>query len=145
MTTKKSSKISLLDTRKTAIHRKRISAPTRYLVEQELVSGFVLDYGCGRGFDARMYRFDKYDPNFYPELTNAKYDTIICNYVLNVVEPEYVPWIVEDIESRLTKEGTAYISVRRDVGNTATQRDVRLDLPILFEKKGSFCIYETFR
>lgn len=139
-----SSEISLLDTRKTAIKRIRVSAPTRYLVENELVSGFVLDYGCGRGFDADVYGFDKYDPNFWPEVPTKKYDTIICNYVLNVVEPKYVPWIIEDIESKLTKDGAAFITVRSDVGNTATQREVKLELPII-HRKWSFCIYETFR
>lgn len=135
----------MIQTYRTAIKRVKISAPTKHLLDQDLINGNVLDYGCGYGFDAVSLGFDLYDPYFFPRRPDKKFDTIICNYVLNVVEKKYINWIIKDIESLLNNNGFAFITVRRDIGNTKTQRDVRLNLPILFEKKGNFCIYQTFK
>jgi hypothetical protein len=106
-----------------------------------------LDFGCGRGSDARLLGLHKYDPHFSPKMPAGRYSTILCNYVLNVVTSEEEPAILASIKNKLAKGGVAYITVRRDLkveGVTSKgtyQRNVKLDLPILQERKGAFCIY----
>jgi ATP adenylyltransferase len=130
---------------RTAIKRTRVSAPTRYLNSKGLLVGRVLDYGCGYGEDASEFGFEVYDPYFFPRMPRGKFDTIICNYVLNVVPENIQNWIVRDIERRLKPNGFAYITVRRDLtGNETTQRIVKINLPVLIENNG-YCIYETWR
>jgi len=130
---------------KTAIRRKKPSAPTKYLDKSSLLVGKMLDYGCGYGVDADYFGMDKYDPHYFPDKPEGKYDTIICQYVLNVVPKEIIPDITRKIKILLDKGGKAYLTVRRDiVGEYFTyrgmQRRVELDLPILTENS-SYCIY----
>jgi len=133
---------------KTAIKRKTLSAPSRELVKANVLQGKILDFGCGRGDDAKRLKVAKYDPNHSPEMPKGKYDTIYCHYVLNVLDTkkERVE-VVETIKKKLKKKGTAYITVRRDIkkeGVTSKgtyQENIILDLPILKEKKGGYCIY----
>ena len=99
----------------TAITRTSISGPTRYLSSQGLIKGRVLDYGCGKGFDADTLGIEKFDPNWCPALPKGKFDTIICNYVLNVVEPSEVKAIIAKVKKLLRCHGVAYFSVRRDL------------------------------
>ena len=79
--------------------------------------------------------FNLYDPYFFTRKPDKKFDTIICNYVLNFVEKKYTNWIIKDIESLLNDNSSNFITVRRNIGNTKTQRDVRLMLPIILEKR----------
>ena len=117
----------------------------KLLDKEGLLDGRILDYGCGRGFDAGELGLEAYDPYFFPDMPKGKFDTITCNYVLNVVSEEIEAWILHDIEERLTSNGVAYITVRRDLnGQEPTQRIVKLDLPIVEENAG-FCIYETWK
>lgn len=118
---------------KTAIKRSKLSVPMRFLYENNLLSGKILDYGCGRGDDARLLEksglcVSTYDPIWQPKMPRGKFDTITCNYVLNVVSEETAKNIVSDIRLRLKVKGTAFISVRSDVKvDTNTQRDVYLN------------------
>jgi hypothetical protein len=125
---------------KTAIRRNKLSKPMEYLLTKGLLIGRVLDYGCGHGEDADHIGADKYDPHWFPKKPVGLYDTITCHYVLNVV-PEASD-ILKDIRSLLIPGGKAYVTVRRDLTrDTNTQRIVRLDLPVLVEKKGAFCMF----
>lgn len=99
---------------RTAITRIKASVPTRWLIENDLIRGRVLDYGCGRGKDAEVLDCEKFDPYYAPDMPKGKFDTIVCNYVLNVVTIEEENEIINDIKKRLRKNGNAYISVRRD-------------------------------
>ena len=137
----------------TAIYRKELSAPMKWLISKLLIKfGIALDYGCGRGSDADIYGFYKYDPYYFPDtscLTPDTYDTIICNYVLNVIEDSTVrDNIVKNIKNMLKSNGEAYIIVRRDVkkeGYTTKgtyQCNVVLNLPVVHEKKNNYCIYK---
>ena len=76
----------------TAIKRTDLSVPTRYLLQHNLLKGKILDYGCGFGYDTdelknRGFDIQGYDYYYRPDYPEDKFDTIICNYVLNVLEP----------------------------------------------------------
>lgn len=119
----------------------------RLLNELGLLVGTKLDYGCGKGTDADTFKMDKYDKYFEPKKIKKKYSTITCNYVLNVITEKEGIEVMKDIQSHLRVNGTAYITVRRDIkkegltSKNTYQRNVILDLPILTEKKGNYCIY----
>jgi hypothetical protein len=58
----------------------------------------------------------QYDPYYQPTWPNdMEFDTITCNYVLNVINPqEYEETICKMIDL-LTFDGNLYISVRNDI------------------------------
>ena len=134
---------------RTAIGRTTLSLPARFLVANELLTGLVLDFGCGRGDDAKELGIDKFDPFYYPQKPEQKaFDTVMVNYVANVLEDDEIPEFLEDVRAVLKKGGKAYISVRRDVkkeGWTSKgtyQRNVELDLPVVETKsKGKYRMY----
>jgi SAM-dependent methyltransferase len=139
------------NTGKTAIHRTTISAPLLSFVKNKLIRGSVLDYGCGYGKDLEyLQQFcidaDGWDPNHKPDTTplKRKWDTVLCTYVLNVIEDPLVRNnIVEAIKELVNPGGNAYISVRNDIkelkGKTSIdtwQGLVTLDLPIIRKNSG---------
>lgn len=133
---------------KTAIGRKKPSLPSRWLAIRGYAQGRILDYGCGRGFDADWYRWAKYDPWYFPNevLNYGGYDTIVCNYVFNTLKKDREEDLFRSIKAFLAPKGKAYITVRRNikkVGYTSKgtyQRNVKLRLPILHETS-DYCIY----
>ena len=131
------------NTFKTAITRNRPSLPARYLKSQGLLKGKMLDYGCGKGLDAKCYDMDKYDPYYAPKRNQrGKYDIITCTYVLCVLSKSKQKMVIENIRNLLRKNGVAYISVRRDLKEPkGDQRIVNLNLPIIKETSG-YCIYK---
>lgn len=103
---------------KTAITRKKLSVPMKYLNDKGLIQGRVLDYGCGKGFDANELGMDKYDPKFFPEYPNPPYEVVTCIYVLNVESNPLERGNIERrIVSLLVPGGDAYIAVRNDKKN----------------------------
>jgi hypothetical protein len=132
---------------KTAIVRSNLSSPMKVLEDRGLLAPPILDYGCGRGFDADYLEIEKYDPHYFPAFPARTFDTITCNYVLNVLQKGCENSILGSIKSLLKPGGIAYITVRRDIKqegftNKGTfQRNVILDLPVEYEKKGAYCIY----
>ena len=139
---------------KTAIKRKGLSAPTEWLRSEGLIKGRILDYGCGRGSDAILLLntfplIERYDPYYFPFTPKRKYDTIICNYVLNVIPDVYDRLeVLKGLRGLIKKGGVIYISVRRDKKNLkgytrsgTWQGLVELDLPVVYEKRGSYIIY----
>jgi len=144
-----------MNSAKTAITRKKPSVPMRWLDKQGMLKGDkMLDYGCGKGFDADHYKMDKYDPYHCHENTNLRstcvkhfYDVITCNYVLNTVDEDNTKRIITDILSLLKENGNAYITVRRDIKNEGytsrgtLQRNVLLDSAISIRKTSTYEIY----
>ena len=137
----------------TAISRKGPSSPLLSLEKMGLINGKVLDYGCGKGADAKYLltkniSTDSYDPHWNPvALNNNRYDTILCTYVLNVLEEKAEEELITNILKHLKSNGKAYLSVRRDIkkeGKTSRgyQRNVLLDYPVVKERRNNFCIYE---
>lgn len=141
---------------RTAIHRTKPSAPLLALLERKLILGNVLDYGGGRGQDyLYLCSMDKYyedfdvnywDPNFEflgmkliekenPYILRTKFDTVLCTYVLNVLLPEKRKKVIEHIQSILSLDGSAFITVRADkVSGTEYEDGESLRRKILFRK-----------
>ena len=104
----------------TAIKRTDLSVPTRYLLQHNLLKGRILDFGCGFGYDTdelkkRDYDIIGYDYYYRPDYPEGKFDTIICNYVLNVLEPYAQAEVIMNVTNLLSPNGTAYFAVRRDL------------------------------
>jgi ATP adenylyltransferase len=131
----------------TAIKRNKVSAPVRWLSDAGLIQGWdILDYGCGRGFDADAFQMEKYDPHYFPTYPTKMYDLIICNYVLNVVDLPKQVEILQNMSNLLKVDGVAFVIVRRDVkqnGFTSRgtyQRNVVLGAPVI-KQTATYCIY----
>ena len=149
---------------KTAISRRKLSAPARYLLGQNKIKGLtnyqglrraplVLDYGCGKGGDSRRLGIAGFDPHYFPWTGRSRdarrrRKTILCTYVLNVIEsPAERVRLLADIYSLLLPGGQAYITVRSDKQNLKgrTKRGtwqgfVELPLPVEHKAAG-YTIY----
>jgi 2-polyprenyl-3-methyl-5-hydroxy-6-metoxy-1,4-benzoquinol methylase len=103
----------------------------QYLYDNGLLKGSVLDYGCGRGQDVdrlalKGIDIEGFDPYWRKWDGDAvaispvlhSFDTVTCNYVLNVIENQYErQQVVLDIVLLLKDGGKGYISVRNDKKN----------------------------
>ncbi|QHG15988.1 HIT family protein [Nostoc sp. ATCC 53789] len=104
----------------TAIERNYLSFPAQFLLNQNLLQGKILDFGCGLGNDVKILRqkgcdITGYDPYYFPEYPENKFDTIICFYVLNVLFTEEQTNVLMEISHLLKPGGKAYYAVRRDI------------------------------
>ena len=122
-----------------AIQHDQPSDAAKWLVDNNRVSGRVLDYGCGHGFDADHFGWSGYDPYYRQEKPDGKYDTILCNHVLNMLTNASRASALESIQSLLTDGGVAWLVVPRNIPKTGKlgarkriQNFVVLDLPSVF-------------
>lgn len=104
----------------TAIKRTDLSVPTRYLLGKGLLKGRILDFGCGFGYDTDELKRQGldivgYDYYYRPDYPTGQFDTIICNYVLNVLEPYAQAEVLMNVSNLLKPTGSAYYAVRRDL------------------------------
>ncbi|MEX0965685.1 MAG: bifunctional class I SAM-dependent methyltransferase/HIT family protein [Bacteroidia bacterium] len=104
----------------TAKERTSPSWPTKHLFREKLLNGEILDFGSGYGADGKFlkskgFNVQEYDNYYQPEIPKVKFDTIICHYVLNVVEPKEQSQILMQISELLKPTGRAYLTVRRDI------------------------------
>jgi diadenosine tetraphosphate (Ap4A) HIT family hydrolase len=104
----------------TAIERIYLSFPAQFLLNKNLLKGKILDFGCGFGNDVKLLQqksFDitGYDPYYFPEVPDDKFDTIICFYVLNVLFAEEQSNVLMAVSHLLKPGGKAYYAVRRDI------------------------------
>ncbi len=123
---------------RTAIHRTKLSSPCKWLHEQGRLVGRVLDYGCSHGFDCGTLGLEGYDPAFRPVLPPGQFDTVVCLYVLNVIESAQERFdVLLHVWDILAEGGTGYFAVRADItrpgwtGRGTWQGDIRLPLPVL--------------
>ncbi len=104
----------------TVKQRKYPSFPTKTLHSRALLKGKILDFGCGLGVDVdflrkKRYNITAYDPHYFPNYPKEQFDTIICNYVLNVLLPEEQATVLMAVSELLKPTGKAYFTVRRDI------------------------------
>jgi len=104
----------------TAKERDRLSFPARIALERGWLKGRVLDFGCGFGSDVALLQekgidIVGYDPHYFPQLPEGRFDTILCFYVLNVLLPEQQASVLMDVSMLLKSAGKAYYAVRRDL------------------------------
>jgi len=104
----------------TAKEREKISYPSRILLNQNWIEGKVLDFGCGHGKDVEELKekgidIIGYDPHYQPEYPTVTFDTILCHYVLNVIQKQEQAKVLYDVSRLLKFGGKAYFSVRRDI------------------------------
>ncbi len=104
----------------TAKERTSISFPTRWLKQNNFLKGEILDFGCGFGFDTdelqkEGFNIVGYDNYYRPEYPTKRFDTIICNYVLNVLESKEQAEVLMEVSELLKPTGNAYFTVRRDL------------------------------
>jgi len=141
----------------TVKEREGPSYPTKHLFKNHLIKGRTLDFGCGLGADVMFLReagvdITAYDPYYVPENPAGRFDTIVCNYVLNVLLPEEQSYVLMAVSELLNPGGVAYFCVRRDIKQSGYRTHVKhkcqtyqcnvlLPYPSLF--KNEFCeIYE---
>lgn len=117
------------NSRYSAISRVSLSSPAAYLLQNGLLHGSILDYGCGRGGDVERlsemgYVAVGYDPFYRPRMPRRKFDCVLLTYVLNVVSPANVGMCLYQAAAHLKVAGDMYITVRRDIsfGATLVQR-----------------------
>lgn len=104
----------------TAIKREYLSFPAKYLWRNKLLKGDILDFGCGWGNDVKLlgqkgFNIQGYDPYYFSEYPQQKFDTICCFYVLNVLLRETQESVIMSISQLLKPNGKAYFAVRRDL------------------------------
>lgn len=104
----------------TARPRNTLSIPTNILLNSNLLVGKILDYGCGYGFDTQFLKvkgfnikgYDKYSEIYNKScLLIDTYDTIICNYVFNVIDLKEHNELLNKLKQM---SNNIYISVRSD-------------------------------
>jgi ATP adenylyltransferase len=108
------------NTHLTVKERKYPSFAARYLHQNNLLQGRILDFGCGLGKDVSFlqeqgFEVVGYDNYYYPDYPTGKFDTIMCHYVLNVLLPEEQTLVLMQIAELLQPTGKAFFTVRRDV------------------------------
>lgn len=100
--------------------------------KKKLLKENILDFGCGYGKDVEELNkiglntvgYDKY---YQPVFPKDKFNTIICQFVLNTVDEKEQESIIKQIKSLLKQNGKAYITVRRGLKeNNNKQRNVIL-------------------
>ena len=104
----------------TAIEREYWSFPARYLWNNQLLTGRILDFGCGYGKDVEKLQqkglnIQGYDPYYQPQYPQGQFDTIISFYVLNVLFSEEQEQVIMAISQLIKPTGKVYFAVRRDL------------------------------
>lgn len=106
----------------------RSAAPIKHWRSLGLLNGEVLDFGCGQ----EGHEFAKYDIVHHPDpaVLLRQWDTVMCNYVLNVQPIEHLITQILVMLYHLAKPGgVVLISVRNDVEKSgATNRGYQVSL-----------------
>jgi diadenosine tetraphosphate (Ap4A) HIT family hydrolase len=104
----------------TATERTYLSFPAKYLWQKNLLKGNILDFGCGLGNDVKLlkkkgFNIIGYDPYYFSQYPQEKFQTIICIYVLNVLFTDAQSSVIMEVSHLLIPGGKAYFAVRRDI------------------------------
>lgn len=103
----------------TALTRKTLPRPTRWLYNYGLIIEPVLDYGCGKCYSVNPNTWVHYDPYYWKidlDCFRGKFLTVVCNYVLCTLPTQERLDILRDIQTLLMtrSDSRAYVSVRND-------------------------------
>lgn len=98
-----------------AMNRKNPSKASCILADLNILSNDVLDFGCGYGFDAEYYKWEKFDPYYYDKYPDKQFSNIVCINVLNVVSKKIRKEIITNIQELLSENGIAYLCVPRNI------------------------------
>lgn len=98
-----------------AMNRKNPSKAASILNELNLLKENILDYGCGYGFDADYFNWEKYDPYYFDNYPKQKFNNIVCINVINVVSSKIRKEIIENIQELLEDNGKAYLVAPRNI------------------------------
>jgi hypothetical protein len=98
-----------------AMNRKNPSKAATILNELNLLENNILDFGCGYGFDANYFKWEKYDPYYFDNYPTKKFKNIVCINVLNVVSSRIRKEIIENIQELLEDDGKAYLIAPRNI------------------------------
>jgi|TARA_Y100000310_G_C20704273_1_gene833450 hypothetical protein len=81
----------------------RGSAPLKVWRAKKLLKGKVLDFGCGQD----VHEFTRYDAFTCPDVSvlRKSYDTVMCNYVVNVQPSDHLITEIVCLLSKLIKPG----------------------------------------
>jgi hypothetical protein len=84
----------------TSLPRSKASTPITHWRKMGLLSGDVLDFGCGK----ETHEFYKFDPFMSPDysLLRRDWDVVMCNYVLNVQPSDHLIHEICALLSRLS-------------------------------------------
>jgi len=114
----------IIEPHKSAIHRSKPSFSARTIEKRGLVKNHVFDFGCGTGKDAEYLKSKGYivnfwDPHFHNEKPPSKYsshsfDTILCTYILNVIQKDERIDVISKIRKLLHPKGHVFFTVRTD-------------------------------
>ena len=112
--------------KKTAITRNKLSAPFKYIIDNYALSkdNYIIDYGCGKGVDVEIladkgYNIVGYDKHHnssdMKDLDWSESDTVVLNYVLNVI-PLYSLRVelLNDLKANMKEGAQLFLSVRRE-------------------------------
>jgi hypothetical protein len=116
--------LMLLSGANTAKARDSASKPMRFYGEAGLLVGEVLDFGCGKD----PHDFARYDPAHHPDASalNKQWDTVTCNYVLNVLPLEGLRTnVMLSLRSLVRADGHALVSVWQRSPDAETFRTSR--------------------
>lgn len=100
----------------TAIVRKSLPTPVKWILKTQAILGKVLDFGCGKCAHINPPDWDNYDPYYNPNgIKQKQYNTIFCTYVLCTLPKADRAKVLTQIESLLEPMlGLAFITVRND-------------------------------
>jgi hypothetical protein len=84
----------------------------------------ILDYGSGRGADARWLECDAYDPHFGPKRLDRRrrWDRVLMTYVVNVLDPPERRQALLDAWSLVKAGGWLLVTTRADVSTEQAGR-----------------------
>lgn len=142
--------------------RKVPSLPARWLTKNLFIPAnleyAVLDYGSGKGMDAKTYGWDMYDkwmgpledPNSRAFMQYDQYDIITCTYVLNTIDSEKeVGDVIWNVQELLKQDGVSFFAVRRDRKNLKGKNSrgfqwfVHLEGAKLIRENSTYAIYKV--